>query len=103
LVRKRGRIKGKSEAKALIGASAGNAEQGQVGSLGLAGLNAPGRLWDTRAVPSCLVPGPVDLGQDKYWLGVDELRKEVGGAQPWISQSAHERQAPDKLFTTSRN
>lgn len=47
--------------------------------LGLGSLNNVIRLWARAVFSSFLVPGPGDLEQGKYWLGVPDAHKEAVG------------------------
>ena len=69
--------RGKSTPEPLLGLTSME-RQGRANSLGSVSLNSVSISWDIGVISSCLIPGPGDSGQGKYWLGVWELDKGSG-------------------------
>lgn len=74
LVRKQKEARGKSTPEPLLGLTSME-RQGRANSLGSVSLNSVSMSWDIAVISSCLIPGPGDSGQGKYWLCVWELDK----------------------------
>lgn len=78
--------------------------QGQAGqaSLGLESLNNVGRLWVTRVLSSCLVPGPGVVRAGGYWFGgceIQEVVRDMGFALVVLCMKGV---LPIELFAISR-